>query len=278
MKAIFPLLFLACLGIQALAQTRDGDIRTLGIGQVHTRHSDILQEDRELNIYLPASYGSGNRYPVIYLLDGSLNEDFLHISGLTQFFHMMFGMPECIVVGIDNIDRKRDYTFPTSSIDLKKTYPTTGRSGPFIRFIAEELQPYIDSAFATNSTRYLIGQSLGGLLATEILLKRPELFTHYFIVGPSLWWANESLLKAGDKLYQASPDSARYVYISAGQQEDTLMQQEAKLLHDLLLRSGKKNTKAELNMMAGENHATILHRSIYEAFERLFPYREPEDK
>ena len=105
------------------------------IGEAVTFKSVILNEDRTLNIYLPDGYNAKEKYPVIYLLDGSVNEDFLHIAGLVQFFNMTFKMPNTIVVGIANVDRKRDFTFPTKVEELKKAYPTTGGSARFIDFI-----------------------------------------------------------------------------------------------------------------------------------------------
>ncbi len=165
----------------------------LKIGQKITLDSKILNEKRILNIYLPQTYDTTKSYPVIYILDGSMNEDFLHLVGLQQFFNLQFTMPDFIIVGIENVDRKRDFTFHTELKDLQKDYPTTGHSDKFIQFVEEELQPYIDNNYNTNKIKYIIGQSLGGLLATEVLLKKPELFTHYFIISPSLWWDNESL-------------------------------------------------------------------------------------
>src|SRR5690606_8834222 len=99
------------------------------------------KEDRLLNIYLPNGYDKEKVYPVIYLLDGSADEDFLHIVGLVQFFNLQLKMPDCIVVGIANVDRKRDFTFKTDLEDLKTAYPTTGGSASFIGFIEKELQP-----------------------------------------------------------------------------------------------------------------------------------------
>lgn len=52
-------------------------------------------------------------------------------------------MPESIVVGIANVDRKRDFTYP-STIPIDRTeFPTSGGAAEFIAFIAQELQPYI---------------------------------------------------------------------------------------------------------------------------------------
>jgi hypothetical protein len=50
------------------------------IGETIELKSDILNETRILNIYLPASYeqDSLRNYPVIYLLYRSKDEDFIH--------------------------------------------------------------------------------------------------------------------------------------------------------------------------------------------------------
>ncbi|HNE29679.1 MAG: alpha/beta hydrolase-fold protein [Saprospiraceae bacterium] len=246
----------------------------LSIGEIRTLHSGILHEDRTLNIYLPQGYDAAKTYPVIYLLDGSIDEDFIHITGLVQFFNLMFGMPDCIVVGIANVDRKRDFTFHSDLKELREKYPTTGHSEAFIRFLEEELQPYIERNYPAGAERYLIGQSLGGLLATEILLKKPRLFTHYLIVSPSLWWDDESLLKQAPALLAQQTELPRYVYISVGKKEDNIMRREAAALRDLLQKTKRKDLKVDFMEMPDDNHATILHGAIYEAFKRLFPFRE----
>lgn len=246
----------------------------LTIGEVRVLRSEILHEERILNIYLPYGYDKEKAYPVIYLLDGSIDEDFVHITGLAQFFRLQFNMPDFIIVGIANVDRKRDFTFHTDIKELQEHYPTTGHSEAFIRFLELELQPYIQSVYKTQETRYLIGQSLGGLLATEILLKKPELFSHYLIVSPSLWWDNESLLDQARPLIGQQAALNKYVYISVGKQEDKIMQREAKQLAGILKGAQKPGLTVVFLPLAKENHATILHQSINEAFKGLFPYKE----
>ena len=249
-------------------------VEDLKIGEKITLNSKILNEKRILNIYLPQTYDKTKSYPVIYILDGSMNEDFLHLVGLQQFFNMQFKMPDFIIVGIANVDRKRDFTFHTDLKDLQKDYPTTGHSHKFIEFLEKELQPFINQNYKTDSTRYLIGQSLGGLLATEILLNKPELFTHYFIVSPSLWWDDESLLNKANSLLSSQKDDEKFVYVSVGKNEHKTMVKDADSLFQILKNSGKKKLKLEYNLMTDDNHATILHKSVYEGFLKLFPYKD----
>ncbi len=54
------------------------------LGVIDEFQSTELAEKRILNIYLPEGYNKDDtaKYPVIYLLDGSADEDFIHIVGL----------------------------------------------------------------------------------------------------------------------------------------------------------------------------------------------------
>lgn len=260
---------------QFMVSAQHTNVKPLTIGEIRTLNSKVLDEERTLNIYLPQHLTKTKTYPVIYLLDGSMNEDFIHVVGLVQFFNQMYSMPETIVVGIANIDRKKDFTFHTDVKDLQKDYPTTGHSAQFISFLEKELKPYIERQFKTGDS-YLFGQSLGGLLATEILLKKPELFDNYFIISPSLWWDDESLLKQAAPLLSKSADKKKFIYVSVGKGEHKVMVKDAEDLFDILKKSDKKNWTAEYKMMETDNHATILHRSLYEGLVKLFPYQEPK--
>ncbi len=166
-------------------------LQPIAFGESRLLRSGILGEERALNIALPEGYSpdSAARYSVIYLLDGGLDEDFFHIAGLAQFASMPWidWLRPSIVVGIVNVDRKRDFTHPTRIATDKAAAPTSGGSAAFIRFLSDELVPFIDSIYRTNGERMLIGQSLGGLLGTVVLLERPGLFTRYLLVSPSLW-------------------------------------------------------------------------------------------
>lgn len=239
------------------------------LGITEKINSTILKEERVLNIYLPAYYNDTINYPVIYLLDGSADEDFIHVSGVLQFMQMMSIIPDAILVGIGNVDRKRDFCFPTTIEQDKKDFPTTGGSANFIAFIESELQPFISQKYPTNENATLIGQSLGGLLATEILFKNPALFDNYIIVSPSLWWDEESLLTLADSALQQLPEQEMKIYLAIGKEHPTMVK-DAKKLHRLLGHADKKNLELHFEQLKKEDHATILHNAVYHAFYLLF--------
>ena len=89
----------------------------------------------------------------------------------------------------------------------------------------------------TDSIKTLIGQSLGGLLATEILFKNPDLFDNYIIASPSLWWDDESLLKYSPNSYSTK----KSIFIAVGK-EGKVMERTAKELYDKLNLLKKENT------------------------------------
>lgn len=270
----FLLLFVALFSNVSRSQDKTVNIQTstkpFVLGITDEIQSARLAEKRSLNIYLPEGYDQDTKmtYPVIYLLDGSANEDFIHIAGLVQYCTMIQVMPKSIVVGIANVDRKRDFTFPTTVQQDLKDFPTTGKSEKFIAFMEKDLQPYIQQKYRTNASKTIIGQSLGGLLATEVLLKKPELFNNYVIISPSLWWDNESLLAKAPELLKSAAARNIKVYVSVGT-EGKVMEQDAANLAAVLKKSADQSLQLTFNPMPAENHLTILHHSAYKAFEVL---------
>lgn len=236
------------------------------IGETRQLPSAVLGQERLLNIALPLGYhpNSAARYPVIYLLDGSADEDFIHVTGAVQFasFPWVDWVKPSIVVGIANVDRKHDLTFPTTvAADVEK-FPTTGGSAAFLQFIGDELIPFIDSAYRTNGQRTLIGQSLGGLFATEVLFTRPELFARYVIVSPSLWWDRESLLDRQPAFARDPALAPEQVFIAVGK-EGKQMVKPAKKLAATLKRD--QRIRSNFVYLPDHDHGNILHRAVLDA-------------
>jgi predicted alpha/beta superfamily hydrolase len=237
-------------------------------GEVRTLRSAILQQDRTLNVYLPDGYSpdSARTYPVIYVLDGSANEDFPHLAGLAQYMNMYDLLPKSIVVGIANVDRKQDFTFPTRNDSDRAWVSNSGGSARFIRFLADEVQPFVNDHYKTSGKRSIVGQSLGGLLATEILFKRPELFDDYILVSPSVWWDTGSLADSADAWTKAHATEPKRIFVAMASDDD-MMQKEV----DKVTAAFKANARPPLRWTCEEfpqeTHATILHRAVYRAFE-----------
>lgn len=283
MKKIFTFLLLTLcstlvIGQNTLFKTKE-KINPFVLGEVIELQSKLLSEKRILNIYVPEGYDPKDsvRFPVIYLLDGSADEDFIHIVGIVQYygFEWINIIPKSIVVGIATVDRRRDFTFPTSIQSDLKAYPTTGHSDKFISFIEKELQPFIEDKFKTTASKTLIGQSLGGLLGTEILFKKPTLFNRYIIISPSLWWNNGSLLKEASDTLNQNFTQPTDIYIGVGKEGLTptaiprVMEVDANLLSEKIRSAKSKSINLIFDYLPDEDHATIMHQAVLNAFKQL---------
>ncbi len=279
MKKQLIIIFLFFIATSIFAQTEKSKPFVLGV--IEEIQSVQLGEKRILNIYLPAGYHQNDTtaYPVIYLLDGSADEDFIHVAGLVQFYSFPWikRLPGAILVGIANVDRKRDFTFPTTIEEDKTRFPTTGHSDKFIAFIELELIPFIENKYKTNQSKTIIGQSLGGLLATEILLNKPQLFNKYIIISPSLWWDNGSLLNKPSSIFRDDFSQQADIYIGVGKEGVTptkiprIMEEDAKLLSEKLKKIKSKNVQVFFDYLPAEDHATIGHQAIFNAIQLLYP-------
>ena len=219
MKQVLFIVFLL-FGITSVSAQKE----VITLGFTDSVPSSVFGSTMAVNIYLPDGYDpdSAATYPVIYLLDGAIDEDYIHIAGLVQFYSFSWinYLKPSILVGIISTNRKYNMTFkPSPDATWPKwlegypnIYAIGGGSEQFMSYIEKDLQPFIEKNYKTNGTKTLIGQSLAGLFATEVLFKKPELFQNYCIVSPSLWWDNGSLLKQPLKL----PETPMNVYISVG--------------------------------------------------------------
>jgi predicted alpha/beta superfamily hydrolase len=281
MKKIAQLIVLLLSG-SLFAQDKPGTVIPFQIGVIETIASKELSENRTLNIYLPYGYhkDSARTYPVIYLLDGSVDEDFIHMVGLVQYFSFPWieALQPSIVVGIANVDRKRDFSFPSDVERDKKENPTSGGSEKFMAFIEKEVQPFIEKNYKTTASRTLIGESLGGLFAATVLLKRPTLFNTYIIVSPSFWWNNGSLLAqqgSSEEISKLNFQPGTKIYVGVGKEgamrgrEKWVMETTAKQFAENLKKSGNKNIHVVFDYLPDENHATVTHQAVYNAFKLL---------
>jgi hypothetical protein len=274
-------IFLLLLAADSMHAQTDTAFRPLTIGLTTQLHSTFLNEARRINIYLPIGYNPKDtaRYPVIYIPDGGMEEDFLHLAGLVQYNAQSWVhcVTPSIVVGIENTNRQRDFTFSVKDLDfLKKTgykkedIPQYGGSGQYISFLEKELQPFINAHFKTNQDAGIIGESLAGLLVTEIYAKHRNMFNSYIIISPSLWWGNEQLLSE----IRPDNDGAAHrdinVYIGApNMEEDTMMYADAVKLHKTIQQQAGSHTRIFFDYLPGETHATVIHQAVFDAF-RMF--------
>ncbi|MBA3386944.1 MAG: alpha/beta hydrolase, partial [Chthoniobacterales bacterium] len=181
----------------ATALSAADKVAPLVIGDTFTIESKAVGETRRINVYLPPSYAEAaeQRFPVLYMPDGGIAEDFLHVAGLVQVGVGNGTMRPFVLVGIENTERRRDMTGPTENAEDKKIAPRVGGSAAFRKFMRGELMPEVKARYRTTDETAIVGESLAGLFVVETFLLEPDSFDTYIAFDPSLWWNYNHLLE-----------------------------------------------------------------------------------
>jgi len=205
----------------------------LTLGETFAVESKVMAEQRRVIVWTPAHYAEGTQaYPVLYVTDA--DRQFGHTVTTVEFLSRNGRMPPMIVVGIFNTDRTRDLT-PYKDTDDDTQLPTAGGGDRFLRFMETELVPWVERQYRTQAFRAFAGHSFGGLFAMHALATRPNLFNAVVAVSPTL------ALKVGlDRLR-------------------TVLEQKA-----------GKGLRWDLVEMLDEDHGSLVLRSHYNAFEKIF--------
>lgn len=254
--------------------------KPITIGNSDLLYSEILKEDRTINIYLPTDYNKNDTitYPVVYILDGGVEEDFIHLVGLVRFNTQPWidRFANSIVVGIENTNRKRDFTTKVDNLNFldeegfdRNMFSEYGGAGAYAAFLEGELIPYIEKNYKGNDNRTVIGESLAGLFSTYTLLYHPDLFTNYIIISPSLWWTGEKLLDKTHACLIEKIKQPKNVYIGAPNREEYIkMHDEASALYDLVQKN--KHIKSYFDYLPDELHSTVIHQAVNNAFRKIY--------
>jgi predicted alpha/beta superfamily hydrolase len=199
----------------SLAETTATDIT---VGKKIILQSKILNEDRPIRIYIPENIKDDEPLYVIYLLDGV--EHFHTASGVIKSLIDYEQIPNAVLVGVDTTNRVRDYLpqvqgEPKTEFQtfVKNKWPDAGQTDKFLKFVSDELMPYINSHYSTNGYNTLIGHSNAGTLALYTLVNQPELFNNYIAISPNSWWSDEEL-KNNITKYSKNPKGNQSLFIS----------------------------------------------------------------
>jgi len=182
--------------------------------------SEIRQE-RNIDVWLPEGYDTTRKYAVIYMNDGQMLFD-----STTTWNKQEWGADEvaaklisenkirpCIIVGIWNRDRYRysEY-FPEKALSflhkrrrtklIRKEMMGEPLGDKYLRFIVNELKPYIDTHYSTLTDREntaIMGSSMGGLISLYAICEYPDIFggagcmsTHLPMIGVNLFRKNDN--------------------------------------------------------------------------------------
>lgn len=236
--------------------------------------SNILNENRSYWISLPDSYfntdSSYKQYPVLVLLDGNVH--FKSISGIVNYMstdlYRSWKIPEMIVVGIINVDRRRDYT-PDKVITIREN--NSGGGEKFLSFLEKELLPIIDKEYRTESYRILFGHSLWGLLTTHAYMKNSSSFNSFIAVDPSFGtWDSERMNRKLDTLSQNS--YKRYLYIATANSGKRNIRNRDRHVrfYEALNSKWEGELPAKIEYFEDENHSSVPVIAFLKGISTIF--------
>jgi predicted alpha/beta superfamily hydrolase len=259
--------------------------------EVLTIQSTVLGESRQIYIHTPVpdAPGPDARYPVLYLMDAESHFDMLrqYTDYLSRWDVAV--MPKIMVVGIVNTKRTRDLT-PTESIIDYFGKPDTavvswmkpsGGNAQFLRFIQQELMPYVNNHYKTAPFSIFAGHSFGGLAAINCLFTHPDMFNAYIAVSPSFWWDDGYVLKLADKQLKNLPVLNKQIFYSDASEgtRDTSSYHTNVLKFDSLLQNKKlKGLACRYKYYPEESHMTAPLVAYYDALRFIFEGWKPLPK
>jgi predicted alpha/beta superfamily hydrolase len=225
--------------------------------------SDILNQTRKLNIYLPEGYDAKDaKFPVLYVLDADGRDQ--HVVPTARFLFVNGKMPKAIVVGVFNIDRNHDF-LPDSS----QAVSTGGGADKFLQFFKTELIPYINKNFKTESFNVLIGHSFGGVFVMHALLNDPDLFEAYIAIDPSFWYKDQVQVKKAQAEFMKSKNWNKPIFIT-GREGDGMKSMGITAMDKVLKSSSPAGLKWKVVAYADEDHGSVPFKSVYDGLRYIF--------
>jgi len=233
-------------------------------------NSTSLLEKRTIWIHTPPDYqASSQAYPVLYLLDG--DSHFKYVSEMVDYLANNARISPLIVVAILNTDRTRDFTPKLANSINKKTATDqerqTGGALNFLRFIRQELIPYIDKNYRTQPYRILSGHSLGGLFATYAKQSAPDLFQSTLLISPAFHPEYEQILVGMTPFLQQNPQLAGNLFVTIGH-EDT---RKVDALVAQLKATAPGSFRWRFKYYEEENHFSVPFPSMYDGLRFIYP-------
>jgi predicted alpha/beta superfamily hydrolase len=257
LKNVF--IFFLVIGSTCTAAAQD-PAEVLSIGKKEVIHSKILNEARNVHIFLPEGYSSSTiKYPVLYMLY-SVPADYHFNTGIVSGLNRLRLIPKIITVAFDLGDGKRDLT-PTKS----RAYgPTSGGAGPFLKYVKEELIPFIDKTYRTKPERMFWSHSIGGLFGIYALLKEADLFQTVLVSSPFFVYDGDGryLINNTQNFLKKREGQINFLYICVGKEPRLIS--EIKSFLDILKREKPTGLTWKYEEMPEENHMSILARSLTE--------------
>lgn len=219
-----------------------------------------LGETRELKIQLPRGYDDSDKsYPIIVVFDG----DYLFepVSGNVDYYSYWEDMPEAIVVGINQMDKRFDDSYYSEQNSLPIE---TGAA--FFEFVGTELIPHIEKNYRTENFRVAVGHGETANYINYYLLKGVPLFQAYVSISPDLAPdMNSYLTEKMSKL-----ESKVFYYLATSSDDVKSIKADTEALNTSISAIDNKNLLFSFDNFEGPSHYALPAHAIPNALEDIF--------
>ena len=231
--------------------------------------SQHVDETRVITVWTPPAYeNSTDSFPVLYMPDGGIKEDFPHIANTIAKLVKEKSIPPIILVGIENTERGRDLTGASKVKGDAEYCPLTDGANNFRNFITEELFLEVAKRYRITNKKGIIGESLAGLFVMETFLQKSESFNFYIAMDPSLWWNNHYLVRNASTLLDNFPKKETKLWFAGSSAED--ISQYTNQLSNILKRDTPNGLKWKYSDEPNEKHNTIFRATKEKALKWIW--------
>jgi predicted alpha/beta superfamily hydrolase len=259
-----PLLFLIIVTLGGPSPCLGDD--PIPVHETFKLDSKVLGETRTLTVWLPPAYQpeGADKYPIIYMPDGGVKEDFPHIANTIAKLVANHSIAPVILVGIENTQRRRDLTGPSNVESDKQIAPATDGANEFREFIESELFPEVGKRYRITEDRAILGESAAGLFIVETLFLRPKMFNRYIAMDPSLHWNDHELAKrAPERIPGLAGHEIKFWFASSDAID---IYPHTATLAEALKAHAPDNLKWTYLPQPSEHHSTIFRATKEKAF------------
>jgi predicted alpha/beta superfamily hydrolase len=231
-------------------------------------NSEKLGEAREIKIQLPRSYKSKDKsYPIIVVLDGDYM--FEIVAGNVEYASYWEDIPEAIVVGINQYDRREDDTMYSEQNSLPIEI-----GAAFFEFIGMELIPYIEKTYRTEKFKVAVGHGATANFINYYLLKETPLFNAYINLSPDFAPDMEAYLS--ERL--PNIQTKTFYYLATSNNDVKAIKSQTEALNTIIQGIDNKNVLSAFDNFEGPTHYSLPAHAIPKALESIFLVFRPISK
>ena len=193
-----------------------------------TLFSKSFGENRLLTIYLPKGYKTKHTYPVIYMTDGQVLVE-SYVRSIDSLIDKEI-IPEIVLIGVHSDET----LIPSMGLEyrnfeyIKNLYGGKDalnlRFDKHFQFFTSEVFEYVEKNFSVSSKkedRTFYGISNGSDFGVTVAQDKPDLIANYILC---------SIVSGSKEAFSWTKDNCPRFFLATGDQEDEMVQDEAKRL------------------------------------------------